>query len=261
MELMIGERLRRLRKSKGFTQDEIARSLGISFQAISKWERGEGYPDITMLPALANLFDVTVDELLGMDEFNAAWRLEDIHEKWQQNRAAGRHAENVTLMREALKDYPNNALLLMQLSTSLERLDGDEQQKREHLRESIDALERILRYCEDSEVRCAALCNISDAYNRYGDYEKAVEYAEKLPNIFKTRETALVYILKDDEKAHEISSAAIEPLAWVLSFHLKTLAKTEQDDRYREKILRLLDLLFEGKESEFVQSIRKKAMT
>ena len=68
MELIIGKKLKNLRRSKDLTQEEVASHLGISFQAISKWERGEGYPDITMLPILANYFHVTVDELIGMDE-------------------------------------------------------------------------------------------------------------------------------------------------------------------------------------------------
>ena len=60
MELIIGKKLKNLRRSKDLTQEEVASHLGISFQAISKWERGEGYPDITMLPILANYFHVTI---------------------------------------------------------------------------------------------------------------------------------------------------------------------------------------------------------
>ena len=68
MELMIGEKLKKLRRNRDLTQEEVATHIGISYQAISKWERGDGYPDITMLPALANNFGVSVDELIGMDE-------------------------------------------------------------------------------------------------------------------------------------------------------------------------------------------------
>ena len=67
MNLMIGENLKRLRRGRNLTQEEVAAHLGISFQAISKWERGDGYPDITMLPALAHYFDVTVDALMGYE--------------------------------------------------------------------------------------------------------------------------------------------------------------------------------------------------
>ena len=72
-----------------------------------------------MLPTLANYFGVSVDELIGMDEISSANRLAEINQKWQKNRALGNHKENVELMRSALKTYPNNALLLIQLSASL----------------------------------------------------------------------------------------------------------------------------------------------
>lgn len=60
----LGEKLASLRKEKGMTQEAVAEKLGVSGQAVSKWENGNSYPDITMLPAIAELFDVTIDELL-----------------------------------------------------------------------------------------------------------------------------------------------------------------------------------------------------
>lgn len=258
MELIIGEKLKKLRRSKDLTQEEVATHLGISFQAISKWERGEGYPDITMLPILANYYQVTVDELIGMDEITSAKKLDAINRLWEENRQAGMHRENVALMRDALKSYPNNALLLIQLSASLERLDGTESEKREYLKESIAVQEQILRYCDDSDVRGAALFNIADAYYRYGNYEKALEYANKLPNLFKTRETALVRILKDDGEKNKIARSAIEPLAWLLSYHLNAIAETENVVEYKEKAVKILDILFDQNESDLIKNIRAK---
>lgn len=259
MELRIGEKLKKLRRERDLTQEELAAHIGISFQAISKWERGDGYPDITMLPTLARYFDVSVDELIGMEEITSAQRLEEINRAWEENRLAGLHRENVVLMRNALKAYPNHALLLVQLSASLERLDGTEQEKKEYLKESITVQEQILRYCDDSYVRGSTLFNISDAYFRYGDYEKALEYADKLPNLFKTRETALVHILKDSKEKNSIARSAIDPAAWVLCFHLNALAETENNRQYKEKVLQILDILFDGNESELISRIRQKA--
>ncbi|HHW74983.1 MAG TPA: helix-turn-helix transcriptional regulator, partial [Firmicutes bacterium] len=53
-----------LRKAGGMTQQEVADRLSVSNKTISKWERDEGYPEITIIPALAELFDVTSDEIL-----------------------------------------------------------------------------------------------------------------------------------------------------------------------------------------------------
>ncbi len=61
----VGIRISELRKAKNMTQMELADKMGISFQAVSNWERGNSMPDISKLPELAQLFGVTVDEILG----------------------------------------------------------------------------------------------------------------------------------------------------------------------------------------------------
>ena len=160
MNLLIGENIKRIRRERDLTQEEVAAHLGISFQSISKWERGDGYPDITMLPVLANYFKISVDELLGMSEIEKNDKYDEINRIWTENNKNGLHSENVALMRQSLKTFPNNALLLVQLSTSLEKLDGTDDEKLRYLRESIAVQEQILRYGEDSEVRGATLYNI-----------------------------------------------------------------------------------------------------
>ena len=67
MKLNIDKRIRKYRVTLGLTQEELAARLGVTHQSISKWENGDGYPDITFLPALANQFHITVDELIGND--------------------------------------------------------------------------------------------------------------------------------------------------------------------------------------------------
>lgn len=235
MNLHIGQNIRRMRRERNLTQEEVAAHLGISFQSISKWERGDGYPDITMLPALAHYFSTTVDALLGTDALAREEAYVRINAEWTENNLAGRHAENVSLMRGALKDFPNDALLLVQLSTSLEKLDGTDDEKRENLRASIAIQEQILRG-EDSEVRSATQFNICFAYMKIGETEKAVAQAKKLPNLYKTRENALVCLLPDGEEKTSAANAAMEPLKWALRLHLNALGKC----KIAEQVLTLL---------------------
>ena len=61
------ENLKKYRLLKNLTQADVAGYLGITSQSVSKWERGESYPDITFLPALANIFETSIDLLIGMD--------------------------------------------------------------------------------------------------------------------------------------------------------------------------------------------------
>lgn len=65
MDMTIGKRIAALRKEKGLRQEELAEMLGISGQAVSKWENDQTCPDISLLPQLAKIFGVTVDELLS----------------------------------------------------------------------------------------------------------------------------------------------------------------------------------------------------
>ena len=63
-EHSIGKTIASLRKSKGWTQVELAEKLNVSDKAVSKWESEAGFPEISQLPAMANLFGVTIDYLM-----------------------------------------------------------------------------------------------------------------------------------------------------------------------------------------------------
>ncbi len=68
MKLKLGENLRRLRKERELTQEQFADALGVSFQAVSRWENGTAYPDMELLPCLSSFFGVSVDTLLSCPE-------------------------------------------------------------------------------------------------------------------------------------------------------------------------------------------------
>ena len=62
----IGQKIKELRKKNGFTQEELAGSLGVTFQSVSKWETGATMPDLGLIVPLAQILNVSTDELLGM---------------------------------------------------------------------------------------------------------------------------------------------------------------------------------------------------
>lgn len=66
----IGEQILFLRKNKGITQEQLATKLGVSNQAVSKWESGQCYPDIQLLPEISEYFNVSIDELMGVPNKN-----------------------------------------------------------------------------------------------------------------------------------------------------------------------------------------------
>lgn len=244
MNLLIGNNIKRIRLERGLTQEEVAVHLGVSFQSISKWERNDGYPDITMLPALARYFQITTDELLGVNEIEKEDNYHTINQLWTENNKAGLHPENIELMRQSLKKYPNDALLLVQLSTSLEKWSGTEAEKSTHLKESISIQEQILQYSEDSEIRGATLFNICFSYWKVGEYEKALYHAKKLPNLYKAQENALVYFLDGEEK-HAVAMSALSPLSWAIKHHLTALYETENNSVYLEKAEQIQSILLD----------------
>ena len=71
-DLLLGQRIRALRKNKGITQDGLAKALGITPQAVSKWERGLSFPELPQLPALADQLGSTIDALLREEKTPAA---------------------------------------------------------------------------------------------------------------------------------------------------------------------------------------------
>ena len=93
MEQSLGKRISQCRKSKGLTQDKLAEQLGVTAQAVSKWENDQSCPDITMLPKLAEIFGITTDELLGRSADSKVHQAEVVDEDKKDN-STGIHYSN-----------------------------------------------------------------------------------------------------------------------------------------------------------------------
>lgn len=79
--MKINEQIAALRKKKGITQESLAQVLGVTNQSVSKWESGQCCPDIQLLPAIAKYFEVTIDELMGMETPSIKHETDDSIEK------------------------------------------------------------------------------------------------------------------------------------------------------------------------------------
>ena len=185
--------IRQNRRAKDMTQENLAEILGVSVSAVSLWESGKTMPDIALLPALCSVLSVSADTLLGIDLDRKDEEIAEILEEADKVGSRGYMEESIAILEKGLKRYPDEALLLVQLSTSLEKLDGTEAEKEANLRESVLLQEEILRG-KDSEVRSATLYNICFAYQKIGEHEKAIGQAKKLPNLYKSRENIFLII-------------------------------------------------------------------
>ena len=115
MTQTIGQVIRKLRKERNFTQEELAEQLNISAQAVSKWENGTSMPDISQVVPLASVFGVTTDVLFGVEGTNAseeAYRIVNEAEKIKQYGELSTYLDAYGHLLEGLQKYPNNLILL-----------------------------------------------------------------------------------------------------------------------------------------------------
>ena len=108
MELYIGENVKRLRREKGITQETLAEYMHVSTPAVSKWERGETLPDISMVIPLASYFGVSTEEILGLDMAKNEEKIQRYLDEYHQFGAQGKVHEKFDLMVEAYNEFPND---------------------------------------------------------------------------------------------------------------------------------------------------------
>jgi transcriptional regulator with XRE-family HTH domain len=175
MELKISENLRKLRKERGNTQDDLANHLGISVQAVSKWERGDGFPDITLLPYIASYYDVMVDDILGCNYLRKQEDIEVFKKQAQILINKGKRKERLELCREMQKKYPNDEDVLYNLMYDLWAVDHKKNS------EEIICIATKLLKSDSLEIRYGAIQILAFTYSKLGNDEKAVEYAKMVP--------------------------------------------------------------------------------
>ena len=186
--LYLAENLRALRLEKGMTQEELAEMLHVTSQSVSKWERGETYPDITLLPALANVFDTGIDFLMGMDKIRAAKTLYDIHD--QAHRAMGEEAFATAekIYREALLIYPNKPEMLLGLSSAL-AMQGA-------AGEAIPLAEKGISLSDNEKQKATMRAVLCFLYLQIGERERALDLASSLPHVRESREEVVPKLQK-----------------------------------------------------------------
>jgi len=106
----------RLRKKHDVTQEKLAEYLGISFQAVSKWENGTAFPDITLIPALANFLGVTADELFGIGVQENQRKVDEYEREYARLSSLGDIKGIIALMRGGLEQFPKHYRFMLYLA-------------------------------------------------------------------------------------------------------------------------------------------------
>ncbi len=204
--MKIGEKIRELRRRDGRTQEAVAGELGVTAQAVSRWEKGISYPDMEMLPSIANYFGVTIDELFGYDNDRvkrvdaAAERIEGM---LRQNNGADVCMDAcISLARQSLIEFPGNERLTFLLASALYTAgyvrrgeihkkgnDGysvyDVECHRTYpeWQEAIRLFEKLVPALADGPMKQEAIIQLSQLYKNTGAGTKALALAENAPDI------------------------------------------------------------------------------
>ena len=123
MHLDLGQKIRELRQRDGRTQEALAEAIGVTSQAVSRWEANGGYPDMETIPSIANYFGVSIDELFGYSNERSK-KIDELVAKIEQMNLQNNGEdinidECISFARNALIEFPNNEKIMLCLASVL----------------------------------------------------------------------------------------------------------------------------------------------
>ncbi|AJP11278.1 transcriptional regulator [Clostridioides difficile] len=193
MQIKIGKVIQRLRKERNLTQEQLAKFIGVSTPAVSKWESGNSYPDIELLPLLADFFNVSIDKLLnykidlseeevmkiykelesGFAKIEIDLSTEEPKEEFRQDLESVKKLSNMYI-----EKYPKSYLLKLRICSLYQMYSYKfgKSELNDRVKETTNILEDIVRNTDDIQIKETALIILSNAYCMLEDYEKAELY-------------------------------------------------------------------------------------
>ena len=243
MQLNLGTKIRELRKRDGRTQDNLAEALGMTAQAVSRWESGGSYPDMEMIPAIANYFHISIDELFGYHDDreekiknileNAAKILTKQGFTMYPGSLSEDVGECINMLRTASEEFPNEPKILLKLAQALHMWGWHKYGAKAHAvnsfgmmeenveynstnvywQEAVRIYEKLLKCNPSSEDRKTAICALTPLYCRMGEYEKAKALANGQNALVICKEVLLPQATNGEERARYESERILSLLA------------------------------------------------
>ena len=205
MNITLGENIKKLRRDRQLTQEQLAEALEVSFQAVSKWENGATYPDIELLPVIAGYFDVSLDELMGVDNVRKEEEVQKILEQSKELRHNGKVYDDMCFLRDKVKEYPNSPTLLYELSLSVfiyyfgGHKQFGEEQRRKAVEEVVELCKKAVKYSKDEAFAIRCKRQMAVAYRYIGEKERAREIVETFPAMDMSWDLNIAPTLSADE--------------------------------------------------------------
>lgn len=240
MKLKIAENIRKLRHDLNLSQEQLAERLGVRFQAVSKWERSETYPDIELLPSIACFFNISVDELLGSNEIAENNAVENIVEALRIHDFQKDYLKLIEVAEEGLTQFPNNHLLMAWIVYASSRINP---------KRSIELGEYVLSNCKQQNILNWVNTELCYVYFYNGEKEKAITKARKLPLKEQSRNDVLRNLLKGSEQVKYILSSIIALQINDFRYSIQKLLPHytyPEQIALMEKCIGIIDVLFES---------------
>ncbi len=236
----IGNKIKSLRKQRGMTQEQLASSIGISFQAVSKWENNIALPDITLAPVLASFFGVSMDELFDFSLKEMELDVERICAHAYEFRESDPQKSR-EILEEGLKKYPENDILLNNLLYVINYSENPDK--------TIRVASGLIEKTNLDDVRYDALRFLAYAYKVKGDLKSAEAAIEQIPEIYFTKLTELAYLLEGKPKMEAAKKQKWISFEDLLQMMAKIAECYEADSDYQaaihelEKALALIPIM------------------
>lgn len=207
MNVSLADKLKELRKNKNVSQEKFAEYLGVSYQAVSKWENGVTSPDILLLPDISRYYDITVDELLQVEQINADKYFEGCSSKAEKLFRNGKRAEIIPLWREAYKKLPNDIRVKEMLMSTYFDTDKVKYQN-EIIELGTEIYNANTAEGRSSYYRGQAITQIARTYYANGNAEKADEWARRAHQINHCQEKLFMQIHDEEDRLTDTFSFA-----------------------------------------------------
>ncbi len=274
MQLHLGMKIRELRHRDGRTQEMLADALGITSQAVSRWESSGSYPDMEMIPSIANYFGITIDELFGYQNNREQKILAILDKAEQEIRAIGGFLGKgngdlsgcVELLRTASEEFPEEPRILLKLGDALYYLgwqkmgvqnrsnedsqyfteDTDYNSQNFYWKEAQQIFEKLLNMKLTNRQQGNIVFMLIRLYQHFGDYEKARSLADNQTTLFLSREVLLTQATAGEENEQylgELIIMLLTELNHALSNSVLCKSSTNVSDYGKEVLVSLIQLI------------------
>ena len=240
--MTIGDRIKNLRKKKNMTQEDLADCLGVSYQAVSKWECNLTSPDLGLIGPLTKLLGVTSDELLGLTEEECDERRAYFDNEYKGYWKRNDPLTNYEIAKQAVEEYPGNFTYLNWLASTEFQIAFDEAYREgvpyeqlthfnEMMNKAIHHARTVYENAENKDLRNSALWTLILCHKFSNRPDEARHYAELYPEKDSmTRDDAMLLVLKGEEQKRLTQKMLIDAFYRVIY-----VLEQFEDDRLTEE--------------------------